>query len=122
MFWWLVRLSTGALSGGLYANPLEMAIQSAVACSEAKDDGQLFIVWGRCSQGSVRASQVVKGFKVSVVGAKQSLVSFCIVEANCPHVSGAPGVHRYPIWSGEPRVHRYIVLQKPCHHRCPVLT
>ena len=30
-----------ALSGGLYANPLEMAIQSAVACSEAKDDGLL---------------------------------------------------------------------------------
>ena len=24
-----------------YANPLEMAIQSAVACSEVKDDGQL---------------------------------------------------------------------------------
>ena len=41
MFWCLVRLSTGALSGGLYANPLEMAIQSAVACSEAKDDGLL---------------------------------------------------------------------------------
>ena len=37
MFWCLVRLSTGALCGGLYANPLEMAIQSAVACSEAKD-------------------------------------------------------------------------------------
>ena len=36
MFWCLVRLSTGALCGGLYANPLEMAIQSAVACSEAK--------------------------------------------------------------------------------------
>ena len=41
MFWCLVRSSTGALSGGLYANPLEMAIQSAVACSEAKDDGLL---------------------------------------------------------------------------------
>ena len=41
MFWCLVRLSTGALSGGLYAYPLEMAIQSAVACSEAKDDGLL---------------------------------------------------------------------------------
>ena len=41
MFWYLVRLSTGALCGGLYANPLEMAIQSAVACSEAKDDGLL---------------------------------------------------------------------------------
>ena len=41
MFWCLVRLSTGALSGGLYANPLEMAIQSAVACSEAEDDGLL---------------------------------------------------------------------------------
>ena len=37
----MVLLSTGALSGGLYANPLEMAIQSAVACSEAKDDGLL---------------------------------------------------------------------------------
>ena len=34
MFWCLVRLSTGALRGGLYTNPLEMAIQSAVACSE----------------------------------------------------------------------------------------
>ena len=53
MFWCLVRLSTGALCGGLYANPLEMAIQSAVACSEAKDDGLLvsrqlmerFLVW-----------------------------------------------------------------------------
>ena len=41
MFWCLVRLSTGALCGGLYANPLEMAILSAVACSEAKDDGLL---------------------------------------------------------------------------------
>ena len=41
MFWCLVRLSTGALCGGLYANPLEMAIQCAVACSEAKDDGLL---------------------------------------------------------------------------------
>ena len=44
MFWCLVGLSTGALSGRLYANPLEMAIQSAVACSEAKDDG-LFVSW-----------------------------------------------------------------------------
>ena len=41
MFWCLVRLSTGALCGGLYANPLEVAIQSAVACSEVKDDGLL---------------------------------------------------------------------------------
>ena len=41
MFWCLVRLSTGALCGGLYASPLEVAIQSAVACSEAKDDGLL---------------------------------------------------------------------------------
>ena len=41
MFWCLVRLSTGALCGGLYANPLQMAIQSAVTCSEAKDDGLL---------------------------------------------------------------------------------
>ena len=41
MFWWLVRFSTGALSWGLYASPLEMAIQSAVACSEAKDSGLL---------------------------------------------------------------------------------
>ena len=44
MFWSLVRLSTGALSRSLYANPLEMAIQSAVACSEAKDDG-LLVSW-----------------------------------------------------------------------------
>ena len=44
MFWCLVHLSTGALSGGLYANPLEMAIQPAVACSEAKDDG-LLVSW-----------------------------------------------------------------------------
>ena len=43
MFWCLVRLSTGA-SSGLYANPLEMAIQSAVACSEVKDDG-LLVLW-----------------------------------------------------------------------------
>ena len=41
MFCCLVRLSAGALCGGLYANPLEMAIQSAVACSEVKDDGLL---------------------------------------------------------------------------------
>ena len=41
MFWCLVSLSTWALCGGLYANPLEMDIQSAVACSEAKDDGML---------------------------------------------------------------------------------
>ena len=41
MFWCLVRLSTGALSGGLYASPLEMAVQSAVACSEVKDNGLL---------------------------------------------------------------------------------
>ena len=44
MFCCLVRLSTGALRGGLYANPLEMAIQSAVACSEAKGDG-LLVSW-----------------------------------------------------------------------------
>ena len=44
MFWCLVRLSTGPLSRGLYANPLETAIQSAVACSEAKDDG-LLVAW-----------------------------------------------------------------------------
>ena len=41
MFWCLVRFSTGALSGGLYANPLEMAIQSAVACFQTKDGGLL---------------------------------------------------------------------------------
>ena len=44
MFWCLIRLSTEALSRGLYANPLEMAIQSAVACSEAKDGG-LLVSW-----------------------------------------------------------------------------
>ena len=44
MFWCLVRLSTWALSRGLYTSPLEMAIQSAVACSEAKDDG-LLVSW-----------------------------------------------------------------------------
>ena len=44
MFWSLVRLTTWALSGGLYANPLEMAVQSAVACSEAKDDC-LLVSW-----------------------------------------------------------------------------
>ena len=32
------------MSGGLYANPLEMAIQSAVDCSEAKEDG-LLVSW-----------------------------------------------------------------------------
>ena len=37
-------LSTRALSGGLYANPLEMDIQSAVACSEAKG-GDLLVSW-----------------------------------------------------------------------------
>ena len=44
MFWCLVRLSTGALSGGLHASPLEMAVQSAVACSEAKYD-DLLLSW-----------------------------------------------------------------------------
>ena len=44
MFWCLVRLSTGALSGGLYANPLETTNQSAVTCSEAKD-GSLLVSW-----------------------------------------------------------------------------
>ena len=44
MFWCLVRLSTGALCGGLYANSLEMAIQSAEACPEAKDGG-LLVLW-----------------------------------------------------------------------------
>ena len=44
MFWCLVRLSTGALSGGLYVNPLVMAIQSAVACSEVKFGG-LLVLW-----------------------------------------------------------------------------
>ena len=44
IFWCLVRLSTGALSGGLYANPLEVVIQCAVDCSEAKDDG-LLVSW-----------------------------------------------------------------------------
>ena len=41
MFWCLVRFSTGALSRGLYARPLEMGFQSAVACSEAKYGGML---------------------------------------------------------------------------------
>ena len=41
MFWCFAHLTTGALSGGLFANPLEMAIQSTGACSEAKDDGLL---------------------------------------------------------------------------------
>ena len=40
----LVRLSAGALSRGLYANHLEVAIQSAVACSWAKDGG-LLVSW-----------------------------------------------------------------------------
>ena len=44
MFWCSVGLSTGALSGGLYTNPLEMAIQSAVTCSEVKDGG-LLVPW-----------------------------------------------------------------------------
>ena len=44
MFWCLVRLSTEALSGGLHASLLEKAIQSAVVCSEAKDDG-LLVSW-----------------------------------------------------------------------------
>ena len=44
MFWCLVRFSAGALSWGLYASPLEMAIQSAVACSEVKDSG-LLVSW-----------------------------------------------------------------------------
>ena len=44
MFWCLVRLSTGALCRGLYTNPLEMAIQSAVDCSEAKNGG-LLVLW-----------------------------------------------------------------------------
>ena len=44
MFWCLDRLSTGELNGGLYASPLEMAIQSAVACSEAKGGG-LLVSW-----------------------------------------------------------------------------
>ena len=44
MFWCLVCLFTRALSGGLYANPLEMAVQSAVAFSEVKDDG-LLVLW-----------------------------------------------------------------------------
>ena len=41
MFWRSVRLSTGALSEGLYANPLEMAVQYVVACSKEKDCGLL---------------------------------------------------------------------------------
>ena len=44
MFWCLVRFSARALSCGLYANPLEMAFQSAVACSEVKD-GSLLVSW-----------------------------------------------------------------------------
>ena len=44
MWWCLVRFSTWALSWGLYSNPLEMAIQSAVACYEVKDGG-LFVSW-----------------------------------------------------------------------------
>ena len=44
MFWCLVRLSTGVLSGSLYANPLGMAIQSAVTCSEMKVGG-LLVSW-----------------------------------------------------------------------------
>ena len=44
MFWCLVHFSTGVLSWGLYANPLEVGIQFAVACSEAKDGG-LLVPW-----------------------------------------------------------------------------
>ena len=44
MFWCLVRLFTGTLSRSLYGNPLEMAIQFAMACSEAKDGG-LLVSW-----------------------------------------------------------------------------
>ena len=44
MFRCLVHFSTGALSSGLYTNPHEMAIQSAVACSGAKD-GVLLVSW-----------------------------------------------------------------------------
>ena len=36
MFWFLVRFFQGALNWGLYANPFEKAIPSAVACSEVK--------------------------------------------------------------------------------------
>ena len=43
MFLCLVRRTTGALSWGLYASPLEIAVQSAVACSEAKDG--LLVSW-----------------------------------------------------------------------------
>ena len=44
MFWCLVHISTGASSWGLYANPLEMAIQCAEACSDVKDEG-LLVSW-----------------------------------------------------------------------------
>ena len=44
MFWCLVRFSTGVLSSGLYAILLEMAIQSTVACFEAKNGG-LLVSW-----------------------------------------------------------------------------
>ena len=62
MFWCLVRLSTGALCGGLYANPLEMAIQSAVACSEAKDDGLLVScqLMERTSESSTHGALVLE--------------------------------------------------------------
>ena len=42
MFWSLVCFSTGSLCWGLYNNPFEMAMQSAVDCSEVKDGG-LFV-------------------------------------------------------------------------------
>ena len=44
LFRCLVCFSTGALSWRLYTNPLEMAIQPSVVCSEPKDGG-LLVSW-----------------------------------------------------------------------------
>ena len=110
MFWCLVRLSTGALCGGVYANPLEVAVKSAVACSEAKDDGLLVscqlmervLVW------VVSFSLVVedgspfimdKSFDFSVGQMRWGLLFFpsFFCELICHFISSNVGVCWYPL-------------------------
>ena len=101
MFWCLVRLSTGTLSWGLYANPLEMAIQS-VACSEAKDGGlmECVLVWFVSFSLAVENDLLIvdKSFDFSVwhvMGLLLFASFFC--ELICYFISPNASVCLYPL-------------------------
>ena len=98
------------MSGGLYANPLEMAIQCAVACSEEKDDGLLVsrqltecvLVWVVSSSLAVEDGFLLimeKSFDFSVGQMWWGLLlfPFFFCELICHFISPNAGVCWYPL-------------------------